>query len=94
MFVRQGHGLMIIPADHGLGGDHRVDHGLSIAKMVASKRLSMQRFESILSEAVLDASSAPGLAAEKAMKMSPEPLPETLPVRAIPRAARRAIRFS
>ena len=35
-----------------------------------------------------------GLAVEKAMNRSPEPLPDTLPVRARPSAARRARRFS
>ena len=36
----------------------------------------------------------PGFAVEKAMKMSPEPLPEVEPVRASPIVARRARRFS
>jgi hypothetical protein len=40
------------------------------------------------------ASSAFGLAVEKAMKMSPEPLPEMEPVRARPSVARRAMRLS
>ena len=38
--------------------------------------------------------AAPALAVEKAMKMSPDPLLETLPVRPSPSAARRAMRFS
>ena len=38
-------------------------------------------------------SAAPGLAVEKATKMSPEPLPAMLPLRARPRAARRASRL-
>ena len=38
--------------------------------------------------------SAPGLAVENARKMSPEPLPDVLPVRARPSVARRARRFS
>src|SRR6267378_433255 len=40
------------------------------------------------------AAAAPGLAVEKAMKMSPEPLPEMLPLRPRPRETRRARRFN
>ena len=40
----------------------------------------------------LAGSAAPGLAVEKAMNKSPEPFPETLPVRARPNEARRASR--
>ena len=38
--------------------------------------------------------AAPAFAVENAMKMSPDPLLETLPVRARPSVARRAMRLS
>ena len=66
----------------------------SDASTVASKTDPIFSFESSDTLAVLLAPAAPAFAVEKAMKMSPDPLLEMLPVRARPSEARRASRLS
>src|SRR5262249_52607313 len=66
----------------------------SVAWTVASNTAPIRALESIETWAVSVAPAALGFAVENAMKISPDPLLETLPVRARPRVARRAIRFS
>ena len=65
----------------------------SVACMVASKRGVMASLLSISTCAVVPL-AAPRLAVEKAMKMSPELLDATLPVRARPILTLRARRFN
>ena len=81
---------------HILRGDHRVDDGFlgriggggeqRVNEIVAQGLNGCQSF--FPPRAVL------GLAVEKARKMSPEPLPPSDPVRAMPSEARRARRLS
>ena len=66
----------------------------SVASTVASKSGLMRSLDTVLTVLGPGSASAWGLAVEKAMKMSPEPLPEMEPVRARPSVARRAMRLS
>ena len=66
----------------------------SVAPTVASNSSPMRSLGSMASGTVPFASPTRGFAVEKATNRSPDPLPATLPVRARPRAARRASRFS
>src|SRR5215813_1327772 len=66
----------------------------SVAWTVAEKSALIRSFESICTVATSRVLAAPALAVEKAMKISPDPLPDVAPVRARPRDARRASRSS
>ena len=93
--MRQRFDPMVVASGHGLIIDQRINDRFLHCLTVASKTGSSRSLGTVWTECVgFPGSAAPGLAVEKAINKSPEPLPETLPVRARPRLARRASRFS
>ena len=66
----------------------------SVACTVASKIGFIRSFGSMVKLAIPEGLAASGFAVENAMKISPEPLPAVLPMRANPMVALRANRFS
>jgi len=70
-------------AGHGFGSDHCVDDGSSVPGRWRRKTGSIFSLGNIFRSTTWSAAAAPGLAVEKAIKISPEPLPEMLPSRRV-----------
>ncbi len=100
--VRQGDDFVIFDAGHGFGRNHGVNHRL----FGRLHRRGKDRVEMIIRKHFqiddVVGSGGPGIGggerdeniAGTVMKISPEPLPEMLPLRPSPRETRRARRFS
>ena len=91
--MRDGVDAVIVDAGHRLAGDERVDDCF-FGRLHGRLEYRADARDSIDTCAASRASAAPAFAVEKAMKMSPDPLLDTLPVRASPSVARLAMRLS
>ena len=94
MRVRDCFDAIAVDPDHRARGDQRIDYRFFGACTAAVNSGSIRELRSILTVWTSDLFALAGLAVENATNRSPEPLPDTLPVRASPIVSRRAIRFS
>ena len=89
------HQPVTVDAGHRARGNQRIDDrlfGREHGRLEQAVELVVRQERGLLQS--FDRSRGRALAVEKAMKMSPEPLPAMLPVRARPIVARRARRLS